>query len=74
MLKTFTDTKNSKLKENKSNFSKAIRFDEIHTNEKQTNLDRMMQLVNKDIKSIKNKVDGSTSKNQFLTKNFPLEY
>ena len=55
MLKTFKDIKNSKLKENESNFSKAIRFDEIHTNEKQTNLDRMMQLVNKDIKSIKNK-------------------
>lgn len=55
MLKTFKHIKNSKLKENKSNFSKAIHFDEIHTNDKQINLDRMMQLVNKDIKSIKNK-------------------
>ena len=55
MLKTFKHIKNSKLKDNKSNFSKAIRFDEIHTNEKQNNLDRMMQLVNKDIKRIKNK-------------------
>ena len=33
----------NKLKENKSNYSKAIRFDKIHTYEKQTNLDRMMQ-------------------------------
>ena len=55
MLKTFKDIKNNKLKENKSNFSKAIRFDEIHTNEKQTNLDRMMKLVNNDVKKIKNK-------------------
>ena len=55
MLKTFKDIKNNKLKENKSNFSKAIRFDEIHTNEKQINLDRMMKLVNNDVKKIKNK-------------------
>ena len=55
MLKTFKDFKNNKLKKNKSNFSKAIRFDEIHTNEKQTNLDRMMKLVNNDVKKIKNK-------------------
>ena len=55
MLKTLIDTKNNKLIENKSNFSKAIRFDEIHTSEKQTNLERMMQLVNKDVKKIKNK-------------------
>ena len=54
MLKTFKHIKNSKLKENKSNFSKAIHFDEIHTNDKQINLDRMMQLVNKDIKKQKN--------------------
>ena len=35
MLKTFKHIKNSKLKENKFNFSRAIHFDEIHTNEKQ---------------------------------------
>ena len=49
MLKNFTDI-NNKLKQIKSKFSKAIRFDEIHTNEKQLKLDKMMQLVNKDIK------------------------
>ena len=54
MLKTYKYKKNSKLKENKTNSIKAIRFDEIHTNEKQTNLDRMMQLVNEDVKKIKN--------------------
>ena len=54
MLKNFTEI-NNRLKPNKSNFSKAIRFDEIHTSEKQLNLDKMMQLVNNDIKNIKNK-------------------
>ena len=51
MLKKITDLKNNKLKENKSNFSKAIRFDEIHTKEKQSKLDYMMRLVNQDIKN-----------------------
>ena len=55
MLKNFTEINNNKLKPNKSNFSKAICFDEIHTSEKQLNLDKMMQLVNNDVKKIKNK-------------------
>ena len=55
MLKKLTDTYNNKLKKIKSKCSKTIRFDEIHTKEKQLNLDRMMQLVNKDVKNIKNK-------------------
>ena len=54
MLKKLTDINNNKFKQIKSKCSKAIRFDEIHTNEKQLKLDRMMQLVNKDIKDIKN--------------------
>ena len=54
MLKKFTDINKNKLKQIKSKSSKAIRFDEIHTNEKQLKLDTMMQLVNKDIKDIKN--------------------
>ena len=54
MLKKLTDINNNKLKQIKSKCRKAIRFDEIHTNEKQLKLDKMMQLVNKDIKDIKN--------------------
>ena len=55
MLKTFANINNNKLKQNKSFFGKAIRFDEIHTHKKQLNLDKMMKLVNKDVKKIKNK-------------------
>ena len=42
MLKKLTDINNNKFKQIKSKCSKAIRFDEIHTNEKQLKLDRMM--------------------------------
>ena len=55
MLKTFANINNNKLKQNKSYFGKAIRFDEIHTHKKQLNLDKMMKLVNKDLKNIENK-------------------
>ena len=48
MLKTFANINNNKLKQNKSFFGKAIRFDEIHTHKKQLNLDKMRKLVNKD--------------------------
>ena len=49
MLKKLTaNINNNKFKQIKSKCSKAIRFDEIHTNRKQLNLDKMIKLVNKD--------------------------